>query len=370
MPDQTTQDWTQAWMDAQRNTMETWMNLTRQGAENMAAATRPAPPRNPYEQSLDLWWRMATSGLPTEERKLSDRLLEVNKSYLQLGEQFWQLAQGAQSAADAGRDWQKVLLQQMEQWRDAWGQQAKSPMADWATLWGMPTRQWQQMATQFMPRENLSSFGAMPGFGNMPGSGSMPGPEMFQQWMQKFSDLPAVGYTRESQEDWQKWTQLWANHVEAIKRYEKVMRQVTQRTFDLMTEKLLEMSREGASLDSLRAAYDLWVDYSEVAYGEIANGGEFAEVQAQMTNTMMAMRQHAQAMLENVLRAWDLPTRSELNTAHLRIRELRKEVRELKQQMAATGLSELHDKIDQLRAEIRTAPKTTTRARKSAASEG
>jgi len=354
------QNWANVWMDAQRKYMDTWLNMSRQGVEqvNQAFAPPPVAPNHVFAQGMDWWWKTLTAGLPAQEKNVAERLFEMNKGYLKLGEQFWQMAQGAQHAAQAGQNWQDALQQQIKHWQETLLKPGAFPLATGATSWGMPMdQQWQKMMQAMMPNE-ISPF--LP-----PGAH---GPDKMRQWLEQWSSLPAVGYTREAQEDFQKWTQLWLKYQEASKHFENIMTQVNQRSFDLLSAKLTQMSREGVSLESMRHAYELWVEYSEVAYGEVANSTEFAQAQAMLTNTMMAIKQHAQTMIEESLQAWNQPTRKELDTAHQRIHALRKEVRQLRHQLSEAGIGQLHDKIDKLRADMRTLENTASKAASPASS--
>ncbi len=96
----------------------------------------------------------------------------------------------------------------------------------------------------------------------------------------------------------------------------------------------------------MRALYDLWVDAAEEAYAEIALSDEFRKVYGDVVNSQMRVRQAIQQEVERMSTDFGMPTRSELNSVHKRLHELRREVR--------NGRSpESSREIDELRAEVR-----------------
>ena len=58
-------------------------------------------------------------------------------------------------------------------------------------------------------------------------------------------------------------------------------------------------------------------------------------------------------MVEQALSVYDLPTRTEMDTAHERIHQLRRELRKLRHALEECGMENLHEKIDQIRSELR-----------------
>lgn len=336
--------WGNAWLDAQRNYFDTMMDMTRRNAEVMTkSVTRDEPPANPFATGLDQWWKMMAPSMPEESRKVTERLMDMNKGYLQMGEQLWSLAQGMQSAMKAGQSWQQSFQDQVKTWQDQFGGQKAT--AGWNTLWGLPMQHWRQIA---------SSYSMMPGDVEkaMRGGGPL-GAETLQHALKGMLSTPAVGYTREMQEDWQEWMRLWLEHAQVVQKYEQLLTGVGTRTLELMGTRMMNMLKDNTSVENLRQAYDLWVDCAEEAYGELARSSEFTNIQAQLTNTLMAVKRREQLMVEEFLSAFNLPTRTELDTAHQRIHGLRRELNRLRHRLEDSGVEDLHEKIDQLRAEVR-----------------
>jgi class III poly(R)-hydroxyalkanoic acid synthase PhaE subunit len=330
--------WADVWIDAQRKYMDAWSGLVRQSGKTTEGSPWGVPQgRNPFLQGLDHWSRMAMSALPEGSRAVGERMLELNKGYLQVAESMWSLVEGARKAADAGTDWQTAWQQQITQLQElmqsAGGKAV--PSAGLATFWGMPLQHFRQMA---------SSMSAMPGdVEKSLREGAPLTPEMLGRAMDSMLSAPSLGYTREWQEDTQEWMGYLLDHLQALQDYEAIFAKVGARGFDILSARLLAMAQEGKTFESLREVYNLWVDCGEEAYGELSNTEEFAKVQAHLTNTLMALKHHEQLLMTEVQGALNMPTRRELNTTHCRVHGLRREVR-----VAAHRIEDLEDAVEEL----------------------
>ncbi|CAK0777709.1 polyhydroxyalkanoate synthase subunit PhaE [Gammaproteobacteria bacterium] len=351
--------WGEAWLNTQRKYLDTWMNLgtelAQRGSEVLGQGTKrdesPANPfatnpfaANPFSVGIEQWWKLMAPALPDESRQAAGRLMDMNKGYLQMGEQVWNLAHTMQNAAKAGQDWQQKLQDQIKAWQASFSCQ-KEGTAGWNTLCGLPLQHWRQL---------FSSYSMMPGDmeKNLRGTGPL-GANTLQHALKGVLSTPAVGYTREVQEDWQEWGRLWLEHIQVMQKYEQLLAGVGSRTVDLIGTRIMDIAKEGKNIESLRQAYDLWVDCAEEAYTELANSSDFIATQARLTNTLMTVKHTEQKMVEQYLSGFNLPTRTELDTAHERIHRLRREVRRLRHRLEDSGVEELHKKIDQLRDEVR-----------------
>ena len=78
----------------------------------------------------------------------------------------------------------------------------------------------------------------------------------------------------------------------------------------------------GAPVTSLRQLHDLWVECGERAYAAAAHSEDFAAAQAELLAAMIEMRFEQRRQIEEWARAFDLPTRSEIDAIHRRLHEL------------------------------------------------
>jgi class III poly(R)-hydroxyalkanoic acid synthase PhaE subunit len=87
----------------------------------------------------------------------------------------------------------------------------------------------------------------------------------------------------------------------------------------------------GPAVTTLRALHDLWVDCGERAYAAVAHGDDYAAAQAELLMAMVEMLSEQRRAIEEWARAFNLPTRSEIDAIHRRLHELSRVVREAQQ---------------------------------------
>lgn len=80
--------------------------------------------------------------------------------------------------------------------------------------------------------------------------------------------------------------------------------------------------------ESALALYEIWVECAEEAYAETVRREDFSHLQAQLTNTAMALLLAQRSQAEALARAWGLPTREETDALQRQIRELRQRLEE------------------------------------------
>lgn len=75
---------------------------------------------------------------------------------------------------------------------------------------------------------------------------------------------------------------------------------------------------------TLSSLYTAWIDCAEEAYAARVHREDYCQTQAELTNTLSALRLEQQTQFETWARALDLPTREEVNALIRRIRALEK----------------------------------------------
>ncbi len=144
---------------------------------------------------------------------------------------------------------------------------------------------------------------------------------------------PAFGFMREQQERAQQLIAAQLEQQEAMNAYNAQMLRASKLSFEKLELKLADREEPGRQLDSLRAVYDLWIDAAEEAYAEIALSAEFRAAYGDLVNKQMRVRQMLQAEVERQTGQVGMPTRSELNSVHKRLQEMRRRIRELEDRL-------------------------------------
>ncbi|MGB5540680.1 MAG: class III poly(R)-hydroxyalkanoic acid synthase subunit PhaE [Gammaproteobacteria bacterium] len=317
----TSNAWSQAWLDMQKQYMDTWMKFSPQGTPGSFmtspfAATGP----NPWTDAFEQWSKLFSQGMPANAREVSSRLFDLGKGYLDMSERFWQVMQQGKDSPVSATDWQGMMQKTFEQAGKGFNFPggATDPWSGFATLWGLPLSNWQRMATSFSPFPGEMEKALR--------ADHLPEPSEMTRAVRHGLSLPPIGYTREWQEQQQEWTRLLMEYQHTVQAFGGLLGKVVQRALELFGKRMTEKLGAGESFDGLRAIYNLWIDCGEDAYAELVASTDFPHLQAEMINALMRMKRHEQLMLEEVMTALNMPTRSEMDTTHKRVYELQQQV--------------------------------------------
>jgi len=368
-----TPEWPNDWQALQRQYWNAWTDLTR--AQTAGATPETA---TPWHEGLEQWSRMF--GSAGKQSDAAERLMSGAKSYLTLMQSMLSFAAGKDAGGVNVPSWLEAMRGGMSM--PGFGAAtAAMPGFDASMFKAMPG--FDASMFKAMPGFDPAMFGSMPGldpsmFGSMPGfdasllnnpmskalreiagqgvkgleqlaSGAAPMLQQMQAEGMSWLKSPAFGYAREHQEHYQKMAVAFVEFKQASNQYNALMMKSSQRSFEILENKLAERSEPGRQIDSMRALYDLWVDSAEEAYAEIALSDEFRKVYGDVVNAQMRVRSQMQAEVERIGADLGMPTRSELNSVHKRLHELR---RELRNGPLAPAEDSRDDVIAQLRAEV------------------
>lgn len=322
-------DWMQNLDSMQRQYWEQWSALTRQVLD----AQDGQQPLPSWHRALEHWSSLYAPGSGAQN-DLAERVLEQSKQFFKLFDQALRVSAGQREPA-AVQDWLQALRNALGAGTDP----ARPVLDALATLQGEGAR----------------------GFDALVGEALRAGSALGGEWKDLLR-IPAFGYTRERQEEAQALTAAVLDYQERLAEYQRLLNQVGQGALARFESKLAERSEPGRRIESLRALYDLWIDAAEEAYAEVALGAEFRRVYGALVNAQMQVQQRVQKMVERQTGALGMPTRSELNAVHKRLKELR---RERGAGAAATpdpAMAELQREVAALRAELDALKQSTARA--------
>ena len=77
--------------------------------------------------------------------------------------------------------------------------------------------------------------------------------------------------------------------------------------------------------------YETWVNCAEEAYAVTVHREDFSRLQAELANTSAALLAEQRKQAESLVRAFGLPTRTEVDTLHAQVKDLRRELAVLTQ---------------------------------------
>ena len=314
----TSQDWQKDWHALQQQYWNAWQDATR----NAAGASMPEA-ATPWHQGLEQWSRLfANSG---KQNETLERMLNGAKSYTALMQSMVGAAAG-QPAGAGPKLWTDALRQGF----DLPGMDTLlqgNPLAKMLRDIGGPGAQgFDQLSANFAPFLQQAKAEGM-------------------SWL----NAPAFGYAREHQEHLQKTAAAFVEFQDAVKKYNALILKASQRSFDVFQNKLAEREEPGRQIETPRALYDLWVDAAEEAYAETALSDEFRAVYGDVVNAQMRVRAQVQAEVERINSDLGMPTRTELNSVHKRLHDLRRALRTTDGASANAQIAALRDEVKALR---------------------
>jgi class III poly(R)-hydroxyalkanoic acid synthase PhaE subunit len=345
-------DWSNDWQALQRQYWSAWSDLTRNQAGTTPDATTP------WHEGLEQWSRMF--GSAGKQSEAAERLMSSAKSYLTLMQSMLSFAAGKDSAAINMPSWLDALRGGMNFDPGAFG---KIPGFDPAAFGNMPG--FDSAALGSMPGMDAAALFNNPmakalreisgqGLRSIEQLASGAAPMLQQMQAEGISWLkaPAFGYMREHQEHYQKMALAFAEFQEAVKQYNALIMKASQRSFEILESKVAERGEPGRQIDTVRALYDLWVDAAEEGYAEIALSDEFRKVYGDVVNAQMRVRSQLQQEVERIGVDLGMPTRTELNSVHKRLHDLRRELRDSQEAQRDPGQDGRDAEIAAMRAEI------------------
>ncbi|AHK80011.1 hypothetical protein M911_13580 [Ectothiorhodospira haloalkaliphila] len=299
------------WLDAQRKYWDAWLDMSRKAMGGQSNQPN-------WPQGLDQWWQIASQGMPGGNNQMMDQMMQMSRNYFAMAENFYKGANGQTDATQAVTQW----LDQMTSAFKNMGL-GQAPGKDINPFWQMPMDTWSRAGSSFMPMPGDFMQALRP-------AARPPYGDVVQEQMDRFLSVPGVGYTRESQEQYQDLAKLMMEYQQAMQQYQQAFAKVGLDSVDRFRARLDDAGRQDTPITSMRALYDEWVDVSEEVYGEFVMSEEYAKVYGDMVNSLMAVKRQGTRLMDEVTESLNMPTRREVNTLHRRLQESRREMHQIK----------------------------------------
>lgn len=255
-----------------------------------------------WQESLDWWTRLAHGGRAEANDAVAHFNRQARHWYARMQEVAARFAGQEATAVDVARAWKEAL-----------GASGENPFPEMLrSLRGRGLQgleQWVEDASPWldaMREEGLS-------------------------WLR----MPTFGAGREHQERLQQLGEHMVEYQQASSAYAALMAKAQQEAFVIFEDRLIDHEEPGRQIQSARGLFDLWIDAAEEAYAQIALSPEFREVYGRLVNAQMRVRAGLQRMVEDASAQLGMPTRSELDGAHRKLAQLEREVRRLRDAVAA-----------------------------------
>ncbi|MBF0613077.1 MAG: hypothetical protein HQL55_18305, partial [Magnetococcales bacterium] len=191
-------NWMNFWGDLQKQSMDNWQSMMRKSAPTPSSVMDN--PMQFWQDNISQWWRTFERGAaPSPEQAFWKSTGSANEWFFRLGEEMFKVLQGMQEGGRMGREWTDTLHRTIQQAKDMVTKNMFTDPNAFYGLFGMPMDTMQRMmaTASFMPGDIFKSFRSM--------RPQMPGmlDSTMKANLQQFLSTPAIGYTREWQEQGQ-----------------------------------------------------------------------------------------------------------------------------------------------------------------------
>lgn len=283
----------------------------RDVAASSDAGTEPSP--DIWAAGLLRWWESSSGPASSEAQRFFRQIVELGRPYFSMAQQFTGAGEGQQSE-DALERWLTELRQEYSSFAERVSAQADRSVHELLGFWQASLDGWRRA-------------GVGPGENAIPGARGLFDP---------FA-TPAVGYTREWQEQYQRLGEAARTYLERLRDYNDGFVGVAVRSIDKLRAKLTD----GAGrVTEVRGLYDVWVEACEAAYAEYFMSPEYAAVYGRLVNALAHLRRQISAIVDDALKAANLPTRKDLDTLTRRVHDTRRELALLRSAIAHAQQSE------------------------------
>lgn len=317
--------WSRDFEALSRQYWNAWSEMARQASSGAGAQTPPG-----WQDMMDVWSPWAKDGRAQTDETISRMNRLTGDWFGKMQELATRLAGTPTSPADIAAEWKRAVGIEnnpfLGMFKNMTGPDAHS-LEDWMLH-------------------------AAPWLDAMRG-----------QWSHSL-DMPAFGLAREHQERWQKIAQAQVDYQQAMNGYNAQLMECGQRAFAKFEDKLAERSEPGRQIDSARALFDLWIDAAEEAWGEVALTPEFRTAYGDLVNAQSRVRAGVQGEVERGTALLGMPTRTEVNSSHRKVTQLERDLRELKQRLAAMEAGDKPAKSSTAAIAKKPAAKPATRSKK------
>lgn len=304
--------WNDDWMNVQRQYWEQWNDLQQQ------TMGFNKPPANPWEQAMDHWWGAVRNAVPPTGQDFYSKMMDQGKDFFRMAEKVMPAAGGQESATET---WTRLLSSLTESFQQAPGMDGLKQANG---FWEMPLDNWNRMASALSPVPGDALRG-------MP-TGSV------KEHLDRVLGAPGLGYTRESQAQYQSFAQATLEYQEAMAEYAMLFTQMGEKSVRVLQEKVKD-----TPIESARQLYDTWIGCCEEVYAEQVMTPEYIALHGRLVNALMLVKSRWGEILNEYLSMLNVPTRDDLRTLQIRMQEQRRENKTLRSEVNA--LRKLVEKI-------------------------
>lgn len=301
----------------------------------------------PWMKAMEYWWQQNQPSMSSLNTNTFQKLMDESRNFYFMGQQLSQLLNQINASKASGDEWMSSLNSQIEQMKDFFSAQNITSTAPFAAaasydLLNNPFIDTLKKSFAEMPTENP--------FMNME--------SMSPDWMNSMDPMlkmQPLGYSRETQEKLQKNVLLLKEFQIANQAYNEAMLNVSLQGLEKFKQAVIKKSESEEKIESLKQLYDLWVDCNEESYAEFTMTEEYSRLYGDMVNSLMAYKAQSNEIMEDSLRAINLPSKGDITALaekqHTMSRRLRTAEKDAK--AYAAHVNQLEKELDKVKTELK-----------------
>lgn len=326
----------ESWMEAQRSMWQAWADLVSSGSEKTPAFSDIAAEWQKISmQSIQAWG----SAADPIARSVAEQFVSSQGIALRFLEFSARAFETVAPKMESGEDWQKALNEVMDEFRRRWTnlpEDAAAMSRDVESMWKLYMDQWRAFG---QPWENVWT--RAPGLWGRAVSGDSAAlfelsdvyQSAYRQTLGRLAASPNLGMTREFNARLLEGFDAFTAANLAMAEYQAVLSEVWEAAFKQFGEDMAQLVEGGGKIENVRDLVTFWTRSAENVFLEAFRTERYTLAQGKLLNASMGYRICQRRILEEYLEAFDMPTRSEMDEAHRRIYELRREVKALRKQV-------------------------------------
>lgn len=151
-------------------------------------------------------------------------------------------------------------------------------------------------------------------------------PVSSQESVAKLLNFPGLGAMKPLQDKFGQGIRLWKEYEKNRREFLQALAETGKLALDRLADRITHMAESRQKITGLGQFYRIWMDVNDEVFTEFAFQEDYARLYANLVNSMIACRQHQNAVLDEIMQAVNLPAGGDVDTAYRRLQEMRKEL--------------------------------------------
>jgi class III poly(R)-hydroxyalkanoic acid synthase PhaE subunit len=243
---------------------------------------------------------------------------------------------------EAGQDWQQAMThynQQIQSQIETFSHSNLKIYQDATELWQLYLQEWQKVSQLWM-----SSLGNAIGPMSQVGLGNTSEPWLelnnlywnllYEESFGSLMQSPLLGPSREFNGKLLRNFDAWSKLYRATLDYQVVLTTVQTRSFERLMQELVTMAEQGKTVKDWKEFQQIWSRVADDVFEQAFCDENNLKVRGRFLNALNTYRIHQQDLMELWMKNFNIPSRNEVDEVHRSLYELRKEMKQLKKQLA------------------------------------